>query len=207
MATQEQPQIYLITPPEFELASFSEELAALLDRFEIACVRLRMASEDASDVARAADLLREICHQREVPLVIDRHFRLVETHGLDGVHLPDTTANIRDIRKDLGKDAVIGCFAGNSRHAGLNAGESGADYVSFGPLSETPLGEGTPAAFETFEWWSEMIELPVVAEGAITLDQAEKLAPVTDFLALGNELWGDTRGAKAALAEYLERIS
>lgn len=207
MAAQEQPQIYLITPPEFELAGFSEELAALLDRFEIACVRLRMASEDASDVARAADLLREICHQREVPLVIDRHFRLVETHGLDGVHLPDTTANIRDIRKELGKDAVIGCFAGNSRHAGLNAGESGADYVSFGPLSETPLGEGTPAAFETFEWWSEMIELPVVAEGAITQDQAEKLAPVTDFLALGNELWGDTRGAKAALAGYLERIS
>ena len=102
---------------------------------------------------------------------------------------------------------MIGCFSGNSRHAGLNAGESGADYVSFGPLSETPLGEGSPAAFETFEWWSEMIELPVVAEGAITLDQAEKLAPVTDFLALGNELWGDTRGAKAALAEYLERIS
>ncbi len=207
MAAEEQPQIYLITPPEFELANFSEELAAMLDQFTIACVRLRMASEDAGDVARAADLLREVCHQREVPLVIERHFRLVETHGLDGVHLPDTTFNIRDIRKDLGKDAVIGCFAGDSRHAGLNAGENGADYISFGPLSETPLGGGAPAQFDLFEWWTEVVELPVVAEGALTLEQAENFAPVTDFFALGNELWGHSDGAKSALTAYIERIS
>lgn len=207
MAAEEHPQIYLITPAEFELAEFSEQLAAMLDKFAIACVRLRMASEDASDVARAADLLREICHQREVPLVIDRYFRLVEPHGLDGVHLPDTSFNIRDIRKELGTDAVIGSFAGISHHAGLNAGESGADYVSFGPISDTPLGGGDIAAFDTFKWWSEVVEIPIVAEGAVTLEQAEKLAPVTDFLALGNELWGNERGANAALAAYLERIS
>ena len=42
MADTERPQIYLITPPEFELSTFQNDLAAVLDATEIACVRLAL---------------------------------------------------------------------------------------------------------------------------------------------------------------------
>jgi thiamine-phosphate pyrophosphorylase len=34
-----------------------------------------------------------------------------------------------------------------------------------------------------------MIELPVVAEGGLTLELIESFAPVTDFFAIGPEIW------------------
>ncbi len=206
MSETEQPQIYLITPPQFELSSFSSDLSGLLDAFDIACVRLRCASETAEDIGRAADNLREVCHAREVPLVVENHGKIALTHGLDGVHLTDGARQIRYMRDMLDADAIIGSYCENSRHNGLTAGEAGADYVSFGPMEETPLSTTEPADFETFDWWSQVVEIPVVAEGAITLDMAEKLAPVTDFFAFGPEVFAASDTPAKALSAYMERI-
>ena len=185
----ETPQIYLITPPEFELSSFPSTLSRVLDDFDVACLRLSLATKDEDKIARAADLIREEAHARDIPLVIDSHFLLVEKLGLDGVHLLDGARSVRYVRKEIGADAVIGAFCGPSRHEGMNAGESGADYISLGPIGETALGDGQIAETEAFEWWSQMIELPIVAEGAVNLATVERLAPYTDFFGIGEEIW------------------
>lgn len=189
MAETEQPQIYLITPPAFELDSFPDRLAAVLDAQPVACVRLWLATRDEDRLARAADLCREQTHARDVALVIDSHLGLVERLGLDGVHLPDAAHSVRAARKALGPEAIIGSFCGASRHDGMSAGEAGADYIAFGPVRGRALGAGGLAGADLFSWWSEMIELPVVAEGGLTEDLIRQLAPVTDFLALGEEIW------------------
>ncbi len=199
MSQDEQPQIYLISPPEFDLMEFPPRLAAVLDSHPVACVRLALATHDEDRLCRAADALREVTHARDVALVIDRHILLAERLGLDGVHLEDGSRSVRKARKALGADAIIGAFCGNSRHDGISAGEGGSDYVSFGPASETALADGGIAEFELFEWWSQMIELPVVAEGGLTPETVAKLAPVTDFFGIGEEIWRD-EDAAAALA-------
>lgn len=189
MSDMDIPQIYLVTPPNFELTGFGAQLAAVLDAYPIACLRLALASRDEDDLARAADHLREIAHARDIPLVMSEHIKLVERLGLDGVHLLDGSRSTRKTRADLGGDAIIGCFCANSRHDGMNAGEMGADYISFGPVGHTSLGDGSRAEDDLFAWWSQMIELPVVAEGALTLADIERLAPITDFFAIGEEIW------------------
>ena len=189
MSDMDIPQIYLVTPPNFELTGFGAQLAAVLDAYPIACLRLALASRDEDDLARAADHLREIAHARDIPLVMSEHIKLVERLGLDGVHLLDGSRSTRKTRADLGGDAIIGCFCANSRHDGMNAGEMGADYISFGPVGDTSLGDGSRAEDDLFAWWSQMIELPVVAEGALTLADIERLAPITDFFAIGEEIW------------------
>jgi len=189
MAEPEQPQIYLITPPEFELSQFPSRLAAVLDAQDVACVRLALASQDEDRIARAADACREVTHARDVALVIDSHLAMVERLGLDGVHLTDGARTVRYARKELGPDAVVGTFCGTSRHDGMSAGESGADYVSFGPAGASALGDGSQAEVELFDWWSQMIEIPVVAEGALDGDLIRLLAPHTDFFGIGDEIW------------------
>jgi len=186
----ETPQIYLITPPDFDPAVFSGQLAGILDTVEIACVRLNMATQDEAVLSRAADQVREVAHARDVPLIINDHLQLVTPLGLDGVHLNDGARSVRYTRKELGADAVIGTYCGPSRHEGMSAGEGGADYISLGPIGETTLGDGNTAELETFEWWSQMIELPVVAEGALSVQAIERLMPFTDFFAIGSEIWG-----------------
>lgn len=198
MSDTDRPQITLITPPAFEIEVFAPRLAALLDAHQIACLRLSMASREEEVIARAADALREIAHTRDVAIVVDDHVLLAQRHGLDGVHLTNTRKNIRKLRDDMGPDAIIGAWCGQTRHDGINAAEAGADYVAFGPIGATPLGDGSTADFDLFEWWSAMIEVPVIAEGALTVDLVAKFGPVTDFFGIGPELWG-ADDASAAL--------
>ncbi len=185
----DRPQIYLVTPAAFDPDVFAPRLAPLLDAVPVACVRLAMAGNDEESIARAADVLRDLAHARDIALVIERHVGMVERLGLDGVHLPEGARDLRKLRKLLGEDTIIGAACGASRHDGINAAEAGADYVSFAPVGETALGTGARAERDLFAWWSEMIEVPVVAEGALTPALVESLAPVTDFLAFGEELW------------------
>ncbi len=207
MDSPDTPQIYLSTPPVIELEAFGATLARVMDSCEIACVRLALTSRDEDRVARAADGLREITHARDVALVIDDHVVLAERLGLDGVHLTDAARSVRAARKALGPDAIVGSFCAASRHDGLTAGEAGADYVSFGPVGATALGDGTIADRDLFGWWSEMIEVPVVAEGGLSVEVLRDLAPVTDFFGIGEEIWSadDPVAALATLRRAIDQ--
>ena len=71
----------------------------------------------------------------------------------------------------------------------MSAGEAGADYVCFGPVGLSGLGDGAVAEPDLFQWWSEMIEVPIVAEGGLTTDLVRTLTPITDFFGIGDEIW------------------
>lgn len=206
MTQPETPQIYLVTPPEIELSRFPAELRRVLDGAEIACLRLSLATRDEDDIARAADTLREVAHARDVALVVADHTLLAQRLGLDGVHLGDAARSVRAARKTLGPDAIVGAFCGASRHDGMSAGEAGADYISFGPVGDSALDDGTRAEPDLFQWWSEMIEVPVVAEGNLTPERIAKLAPITDFFGIGTEIWG-ADSPETALATLLAPLA
>lgn len=193
----EQPQLYLITPPELDLSPFADTLARVLDSQPAACVRLALSTKDEDKLSRAADTLRVVTDAREVALVIADHTLLAERLGLDGVHLSDAARSVRHARKVLGPDAIVGSFCAGSRHDGMSAGEAGADYVAFGPVQATALYDGELAEAEMFQWWSEVIEVPCVAEGHLDLAMMAKLAPMTDFFGIGAEIWGSDDPAAA----------
>ncbi len=200
-------RLCLVAPPDFSLTEFPDQLGTLLDEFPVASVRLSGATVGEDALMRAADTLRAVCHARDVPLLVTDHFRLAARLGLDGVHLGDGARQVRAARAELGRDAIVGAHARASRHEGLNAAEIGADYVSFGPLSASSLGDGTLAERELFEWWSEVIEVPVVAAGGITPDLVTELAPLAEFFELGEEIWAAADGPAAALAAFQARIA
>ncbi len=189
MAETEQPQIYLITPPEFDLSTFPQTLASVLDSADVACIRLALSTRDEDRILRAADAVRDVAHHYDIALVLDTHVVLAQRLGLDGVHLLDGARSVRWARKELGDDAIVGAYCAQSRHEGMAAGESGADYISFGPIGQTALGDGAVVERELFQWWSEVIELPCVAEGALGEEEIASLLPVTDFFAFGEEIW------------------
>lgn len=202
MAEAEQPQLYLISPSVIELSRFTAQLGSVLDAHDVACLRLALASHDEDTISRAADACREITTPRDVALVIDTHITLAERLGLDGVHLTDGARSVRKARAALGADAIVGSYCAQSRHEGISAGEAGADYVAFGPAGVSALGDGARAEAELFRWWSEMIEVPVVAEGALDEDVIRTLCNATDFFGIGDEIWSADEPA-AALSKLM----
>lgn len=182
-------QLYLVTPVAAQPGSFGPMLEEILDALPVACIRIPGAGDEAM-LGQMADMVREIAHRRDIAVVIEDHVQLARNHGLDGVHLTrGDAAAVRAARKTLGADAIVGAQCGVQRHDGINAAEAGADYVSFGPVGTTGLGAGDTAPRELFEWWSEMIEVPVVAEGGLSAEQIAALDPLTDFFAIGPEIW------------------
>jgi thiamine-phosphate pyrophosphorylase len=79
----------------------------------------------------------------------------------------------------------------------MAAGEAGADYIAFGPFGGPD--EAAPAA-ELITWWSELMELPVVAEGTITAENCLALVRAgADFLAVGAAVWDNPSGPADAV--------
>lgn len=203
------PRLYLVTPERFDCASFAETLDGLLGHTPIACLRLALgiwAGED--DWRQAANHLLPVCHDHEVALVIEEHYRLVRPLGLDGVHLKSGSAPVRSVRKELGADAIVGADGGVERHLAITLAEAGADYVSIGPVADTgALGAGDLAPRDIFEWWAEVIETPVVAEGGVTLDLARDLSPFADFVVPDRRLWDDPATLSVHLATFAQILA
>ena len=206
MSEPDSAQIYLTTPASFELSTFATTLGEVLDAVPVVCVRISLSTTDERALSQAADRLREICHARDVAIVIDDHYRMVKTHGLDGVHLTDGARHVRDAREELGADAIVGAYCEASKHAGMTAAEIGTDYISFGPVSGSALGDGTVADAELFQWWTEMIEVPVVAEGGVTMEAIDGIKDYVDFVTVGTEIWSADEGPITALQAIIARL-
>jgi len=204
----EAARLYIVTPATFDPDTHVAALASMLATGAVACLRLDLGEGPGEEAwVRAANHLLPPCHAADVPLVIAEHHRLVRPLGLDGVHLGRSRAPIRDLRKTLGRDAIIGAFGGAERHRAMSLAEAGADYVSLGPVRvEGALGDGAAASDALFEWWSEMIETPVVAEGGVTLEDARRLAATADFVVPDPVLvWGAPDHA-AAIRGFAEAL-
>lgn len=195
-------RLYLLLPQTFEPAAMAGRLAEVLGAVDVACVRLDLGAAPEEDWIEAANHVIGPCHDADVALVVTDHFRLVDRLGLDGVHLTPAGAKLREVRKALGPDRIIGAYAGTSRHNGLTLAEAGADYVAFGPVSgDGALGSGGTVDPDLFAWWSEMIETPCVAEGGITPEFAKTLRDTADFIVPGADVWSKP-DAVASLNAY-----
>jgi thiamine-phosphate pyrophosphorylase len=78
----------------------------------------------------------------------------------------------------------------------MRAGEEGADYIAFGPFEG---GDGDPD-LDVLTWWAELMELPVVAEGAANETACAALARAgADFVAVGDAVWNYAAGPASAV--------
>ena len=93
----------------------------------------------------------------------------------------------------------VTCHA--SRDLAMQAGEDGADYVAFGAFFPTDTKDGTAEAEpEILQWWSELMELPVVAIGGINAANCAPLVKAgANFLAVIGAVWNHPDGPAAGV--------
>ena len=71
--------------------------------------------------------------------------------------------------------------------------EQGADYVMFGEPDAEGGRPALPAIEERVAWWAEVFEIPCVGYVASLDEIAPMVAAGTDFVALGDFLWGNAQ--------------
>ena len=195
-------QLYLISPLDVG-GDFPERLKAALGAGAVSAFQFRVKGVDQHEAAGLAEPLQRVCAEHDVAFIVNDDMKLAKRLGADGVHL-GKAMTIPERRRLLGPGAQIGVTCHDSRHLAMEAGEAGADYVAFGAFypSATKETYHRPEP-EILSWWSTMFELPCVAIGGITPDNARPLVDAgADFLAVLSAVWAHPEGPAAAVSAF-----
>ncbi|WP_374296899.1 thiamine phosphate synthase [Sphingomonas sp.] len=198
-------QLYLISPLEVG-GDFPDRLARALDAGPVAAFQFRVKDVDQHVAAKLAEPLQRLCADREVAFIVNDSISLAKRLGADGVHLGQDDGDPREARDVLGPSVQIGVTCHDSRHLAMEAGERGADYVAFGSFYPTTTKAVKHQAEPVLlSWWSTVFELPAVAIGGITPDNAAPLVRAgADFVATCGAVWnGDEAAAVRAFSTVL----
>jgi len=168
---------------------------ALLERTEPACLVA------FGDDGRMDRLLVEAAHRLGIPVLLALSEEAPRQVGADGVYLLDTSVSPAELagwRDMLGEDGMLAVFCGTSRHAAMDAAEAGADVIAFG---------GDPSeVLDLVEWWAGLMEVPCIAAGAATAEQAAALARAgADFVMADPGAWD--AGGPALLEAMAEAVA
>lgn len=199
-------RLYLCTPDRPDLAAF---LTACIQG-GVAVVQLReKALPDRALLARAL-VAAAVCRELGVPFVLNDRADLALEAGADGVHVGQDDAPPALARRILGPDAIVGL----STHAPAELDASRfepVDYVSAGPVVETPTKPGRPGTGPGYLGYAAAhAGRPVYVTGGVTPASVGALAAAgaTRFVVVR---WlteaADPEAAARALAAAIEQAS
>ncbi len=196
-------QLYLISPLAVG-GDFPARLARALDAGPVAAFQFRVKDIDQHQAAALAEPLLAICRERDVAFIVNDSIGLAKRLGADGVHLGQEDGDAREARRVLGPGAQIGVTCHDSKHLAMEAGEAGADYVAFGSFYPTSTKDVRHHPDpEILGWWSTIFEIPCVAIGGITPDNAGPLIDAgADFLAVSAAVWAAPEGEVEAVRRF-----
>jgi len=197
-------QLYLISPPVLEPAAFAAQLEEALAGGDVAAFQLRLKGASDEAVLRAAEQLIGPLQAAGCAFLLNDRPDLAVRCGADGVHVGQQDAPYAAARRLLGPDRIVGVTCHDSRHLAMEAGEAGADYVAFGAFFPTSTKDAaTRADPELLAWWQETMEVPCVAIGGITVENAATLVEAgADFLAVSAGVWAHGQGPRAAVRAF-----
>lgn len=106
-------------------------------------VQLREKELDRDDVERSARTFRRLCDTYTVLFIVNDDPWLAKTCNADGVHLGQDDMPVEEAREILGPETIIGLSTHSEEQLAASAGRP-VDYVSVGPVWETPTKAGRP---------------------------------------------------------------
>ena len=204
-----QCQLYLITPEKLEPRNFANDLAAAIDAGNVACVQLRLKHASRDELVHAIDVLRPPVQERNVAFVLNDDPKLASQTGCDGVHVGQEDTPYKNARAIVGGEAIVGVTCLDSLDLAMRAAEQGADYVAFGAFfpTNTKASQGNPSS-EILKTWSTLTTVPSVAIGGIKPGNCAPLVSAgADFLAVISAVWDHPQGPANAVKEFNKAIN
>ena len=199
------PRLYLATPVVDDPALLMANLPGLLAAADVAAVLLRLNPTNQRTMISRVKTLAPVIQNGGAALLLDGHVELVARAGADGAHLTGIEA-MEDAMPTLKPDRIAGVGGLATRHDSMAAGEAGADYVLFGEPDAQGQRPSVEAIAERLQWWAELFEPPCVGFAASREEAHEFAAAGADFVLVGDFIWNDERGAKAAMMEAEQTI-
>lgn len=167
-------------------------------------VQLREKELGRDEVERSAQTFRRLCDNYSALFILNDDPYLAQACDADGVHLGQDDMPVTEAREILGPDMIIGLSTHSKEQLAAAGGTSSSvDYVSVGPIWETPTKAGRPGVgLGLVEHAADNAPHPFFAIGGIDPGNA------TEVVAAGARRLGVVRAIRdandpAAVAEAL----
>jgi thiamine-phosphate pyrophosphorylase len=138
-------------------------------------VQLREKELGRAEIERAAETFRRVADTFSALFVLNDDPELARACDADGVHVGQDDASAEKARELLGPDAIVGLSTHSEEQIAASAGRP-VDYISVGPVWETPTKEGRPGVgTDLLAHAAEQAPHPFFAIGGIDTGNAEQV--------------------------------
>lgn len=205
--------LYCITDPRLVEQSplDIEEMVQQAINGGVRIIQYRDKSATPAQQTEIAQRLCQICQRQSVIFLVNDDPQLAREIDADGVHLGQTDTGLSAARALLGSDKIIGLSCHASLSLAQTAQQQGADYVAFGRFFDSRTKpEASPASIERLSEAKSSLQIPIVAIGGITADNAPPLLEAgADMLAVIHAVFGqqNIRQAAADIASLFDEGS
>jgi len=169
--------LYLITDRKL-LTPHSSLLTAVEDGLKggVKAVQLREKDLNTRELLELAYKMRELTKKYHAKLFINDRIDIALAIGADGVHIGQKGIPAHAVRKIVQEKLRIGVST-HSLEEALEAERDGADFITLGPIYETPskLKYGKPIGVDTLRRVKSAVSIPVFGIGGIKLDRVQEV--------------------------------
>ncbi len=166
--------LYLVTDKSDDVEKFLKTIEEGI-KGGVTVVQIREKTADTLDFFNLALKVKEITRKYNVPLIINDRVDVALAIDAEGVHVGQSDMPCDVTRKLVGPDKIVGVSAATIDEA-KKAEKDGADYIGTGAVFPTATKDDAPKITKKdLKEIVDSINIPVVAIGGITLDNAHEL--------------------------------
>jgi thiamine-phosphate pyrophosphorylase len=160
-------RLYLITDRKVARSPLPEAVRLALEG-GVKAVQLREKDLPVRELLALAKELRSVTSEFGAKLFINDRVDVATAVGADGVHLGGTSMPVDAVRKVVRKDLQIVVSTHNVNEARA-AQDGGADFITYGPIFETPSKTqyGAPVGVKSIRDIKKEVSIPIYAIGGI----------------------------------------
>ena len=183
--------IYLISPNKIKSNDFYIKLDRVLKSKKVNFFQLRLKKEKYKNKFSIGKKIKKICKKHKVNFIINDDPKLAKKLNSDGCHLGQKDMSIKNARKILGNNKIIGITCHNSKFLIKNAIKQNINYLAIGSFFKTQTKKVKyRASLSTLKWYKSRYNMPLVAIGGINNTNYKKLLlNHADFLAISGYIW------------------
>ena len=166
--------LYLVTDKSDDVEKFLNTIEEAI-KGGVTVVQIREKTAETLDFYNLALKVKEITTKYNVPLIINDRVDVALAIDAEGVHVGQSDMPCDVTRKLIGDDKILGVSASTIDEA-KKAQKDGADYIGSGAVFPTATKDDAPSITkQDLKDVVDSINIPVVAIGGITLENASQL--------------------------------
>ncbi len=186
--------LYLISPNKINQL-FYKDLENVLSSRKVKYFQLRLKNYSNSKLLKIGIKVKNITKKYKVKLIINDFPILTKKIDADGCHLGQSDGSVKNAKKLLKKNKIIGITCHGSKKLILNAIKDKSHYIALGSFFKSRLKPRAKKAKKNLiRWTKKRTNLPIVGIGGINNKNYKSLLRLgVNYLAISSYIWNNPR--------------